>query len=133
MADEPTSHDRMRRGPTDDAAVTVTATGLALVAFVGVSVGDTGLGVPSEFAARFLLSLSLLTVSFLYDDHWPVAYEPAFAVAWTVLAGLLSVALFLGVYGLVGVQFGTTAASVAAFLTTVGTGVGTARLYGRLR
>jgi hypothetical protein len=113
--------------------VTVTAIGLALVAFVLVSFDGGPLPVSGDFGAEFLLSLSLMDMAFTYDEFWPVGYRPMYAVTWTLLVGVGTMLLFVGAYNLGLSQVGTTAASIAAFLIAVGVQVGGAVLYGRVR
>jgi hypothetical protein len=126
-------HDRIDAERTDNAVVTVTATGLALVAFVLASLGDAHLVALNEWGARFLLSLSLVDISFTYDDYWPVEYGPVSAAAWTVVVGMVSAGLFLTTFELAGAWFGSAITSIVAFLTTVGVQYGSALLYARLR
>jgi hypothetical protein len=118
---------------TDSQAVTVTALALALTAFVWVSLGSTALPVSGNFGAEFLLSLSLMDMAFAYDDYWPVAYRPLYAVLWTLLFGVVTTVVFMSVYvlGLLGV--GQTTAGIAAFLIAVGLQFGSAVLYARVR
>lgn len=123
---------RLRADLTAGQSVTATAVGLALVVFVLVSLDSTPLPIPAEFHAEFLLSLSLMDTAFAYDEFWPVEHRPAYAALWALLAGLLTAGVFVGVYELVGLQAGTTAAGVGAFLTAVGLQFGTAILYARL-
>ena len=124
---------RLRADLTDNQSVTATAIGLALVVFVLVSLDSEFLPVSAEFGAEFLLSLSLMDTAFAYDEFWPVEYRPAYAALWTLLFGLLTVGVFVGVYELVGLQAGNTVAGVGAFLIAVGLQFGTAILYARIR
>lgn len=127
----PTFRDRLRDDLTDDRSVTVTAIGLAVATFVLAS----GIvpGIPVVFEPIFLLSLSLMDLSFVYGDHWPVEYTPAFAALWTLLFGAVTVVAFVTVYTLLRLQAGPTASSVVSFLLTVGLQVGGALLYRQTR
>ncbi len=133
MGESAPLRSRLRADLTDNQSVTVTAIGLALVVFVLVSLDSTPLPVPAEFGAEFLLSLSLMDTAFAYDEFWPVEYRPAHAALWTLLFGLLTAGVFVGVYELAVPQAGTTAAGAMAFLTAVGVQFGTAILYARIR
>jgi hypothetical protein len=113
--------------------VTITAIGLAVVAFVLVSLDSDPFPVPAEFSAEFLLSLSLMDMAFAYDDYWPIEYRPMYAVMWTLICGVATMIVFLGVYGLGLSQVGNTIASIAAFLITVGLQFGSGILYARIR
>jgi hypothetical protein len=113
--------------------VTVTAIGLAVVAFVLVSLDSSPFPVPTDFGADFLLSLSLMDMAFTYDDYWPVEYRPMYAIVWTLVFGAATTVVFFGVYELVLSHVGNTIASVAAFLIAVGLQFGSAVLYARIR
>lgn len=113
--------------------MTVTAVGLALTAFVLVSLDGSPLPVPPDFGAEFLLSLSLMDLAFAYDDYWPVEYGPTHAVAWTFAFGVVTVVVFSAVYGLGLSRVGATAASLSAFLAAVGVQLGSAALYASVR
>jgi hypothetical protein len=125
--------NRLQADLTDNQWVTVTAIGLALVAFMLVSLDSSPLRVSADFGAEFLLPLSLMDMAFAYDDYWPVEYRPMYAVMWTLLFGVVTVVVFLSVYGLGLSQVGSTTASIAAFLITVGVQFGSAILYARIR
>jgi hypothetical protein len=118
---------------TDNQWVTITAIGLAVVAFILVSLDSNPFPVPADFGAEFLLSLSIMDLAFSYDDYWPVEYRPTNAVMWTLLFGVATMLVFFGVYELGLSQVGNTVASVAAFLITVGLQFGSAILYARVR
>lgn len=133
MGDSTLSNHRRRAELTDEQAVTITAIGLALAAFVLVSLETTPLPLSADFGAEFLLSLSLMDMAFAYDDYWPVGYRLGYAVLWTLLFGLLTVVVFVSVYELGLSQTGDTTASVVAFLTAVGLQFGSAILYARVR
>jgi hypothetical protein len=111
----------------------MTAIGLAVVMFALVSIDSSPLPVSADFGARFLLSLGLMDLVFVYDDYWPVEYEPLPAVMWTLLFGGVTTLVFLSVYELGLSQAGHTTASIAAFLIIVGTQFGSAILYARTR
>jgi hypothetical protein len=104
-----------------------------LAAFVLVSLDSRPLPVSGDFGAEFLLSLSLMDMSFAYNDYWPVEYRPMYAVMWTLLFGVVTVVVFLSVYELGLSQVGDTTASIVAFLITVGIQFGSAILYARIR
>lgn len=118
---------------TDNQWVTITAIGLAVVAFILVSLISSPLPVSADFSAEFLLSLSIMDLAFSYNDYWPVKYRPVYAVMWTLIFGIATMFVFLGVYALGLSQVGKTIVSVAAFLITVGLQFGSAMLYGRIR
>jgi hypothetical protein len=133
MPESSSLHNRLRADLTDNQWVTVTAIGLALVAFMLASINNSPLSVSADFSAEFLLSLSLMDMSFAYNDYWPVEYRPMYAVMWTLLFGVVTVVVFLSVYELGLSQIGNTTASISAFLITVGLQFGSAILYGRIR
>jgi len=133
MDDSPSFRQQLRIELTDGQFVTITATALAVTAFVLVSLDSAPLFVSTEFNASFLLSMSLLDMSFAYNDYRPVEYGPRYAVLWTLLFGLVTVLVFLGVYE-VGLSWtGETTVSIAAFLLAVGAQFGSAALYARIR
>jgi hypothetical protein len=125
--------NRLSADLTDNQWVTVTAIGLGLTAFVLVSLDSSQFPVPPGFSAEFLLSLSLIDMTFAYDDYWPVEYRPIYAVMWTFLFAIVTTVVFLSVYQLGLSQVGDTTASIAAFLTAVGLQFGSAILYARAR
>ena len=125
--------NQLRADLTDNQWVTVTAIGLALVAFVLVSLDNSPLPLSADFGPAFLLSLSLMDIAFAYDDYWPVEYRPIYAVMWTLLFGVVSTVVFVSVYELGLSQVGNTTAGIAAFLITVGIQFGSAILYARTR
>ena len=133
VAESPSLHDRLHADLTDNLPVTVTAMGLALAAFVLVSLDSTPLPVSADFGARFLLSLSLLDMAFAYDDYWPVAYSPMYAVTWTLVFGIFTAGLFISIYEVALPHVGNTVASAAAFVTVVSIQFGSAMLYARIR
>ena len=133
MPESPSLSNRLFADLTDNQWVTVTAIGLALVAFMLVSLDGSPLPVSADFGAEFLLSLSLMDMAFAYDDYWPVEYRPMYAVMWTLLFGVVTVVVFLSVYELGLSQVRNTTASIAAFLITVGVQFGSAILYARIR
>lgn len=133
MPESPPPPNQLRADLTDNQWVTVTAIGLALAAFVLVSLDSTPLPVSADFGAEFLVSLSLIDMAFAYDEYWPVEYRPMYAVVWTLLLGGVTSVVFFGVYELGLSQVGNTAASIAAFLMTVGVQFGIAVLYARTR
>ena len=69
---------------TDNQWVTITAIGLAVIAFILVSLDSSPFPVSADFGAEFLLSLSIMDLAFSYDDYWPVEYRPVYAVMWTL-------------------------------------------------
>lgn len=133
MSDTTPFGRQLRADLTDNQTVTVTALSLALAAFVWVSLGSTPLPVSGEFGAEFLLSLSLMDMAFAYDDYWPVAYRPLYAVLWTLLFGAVTTVVYLGVYVFGLLSVGQTTAAIAAFLIAVGLQFGSAVLYARVR
>jgi hypothetical protein len=133
MGESPSFPGQLRADLTASQWVTVTATGLALAAFLLVSLDRSPLPVSVSFGAEFLLSLSLLDMAFAYDDYWPVEYGPVYAVLWTLLFGAGTTVVFVGVYELGLSQVGDTTASIAAFLLAVGLQFGSAILYARTR
>ena len=133
MTESASLRDRLHADLTDNLSVTATAVGLALMVFVLVSLESQPLPVSTDFGAPFLLSLSLMDIAFAYDDYWPVEYRPMYAVVWTLLLGGVTSVVFFGVYELGLSQVGNTAASIAAFLMTVGVQFGIAVLYARTR
>ena len=133
MPESPPPPNQLCADLTDNQWVTVTAIGLALAAFVLVSLDSTPLPVSADFGAEFLVSLSLIDMAFAYDEYWPVEYRPMYAVVWTLLLGGVTSVVFFGVYELGLSQVGNTAASIAAFLMTVGVQFGIAVLYARTR
>lgn len=133
MTESPSLRERLHTDLTDNLPVTVTAIGLALAAFVLVSLDSTPLPVSTDFGARFLLSLSLLDIAFAYDDYWPVAYSPMYAVTWALVFGILTAGLFLSIYEVALPHVGNTVASVAAFVMVASIQFGSAILYARIR
>jgi hypothetical protein len=133
MPGSPSLRDRLRADLTDNQWVTVTAIGLALAAFMLMSLDSSPLPESAGFGAEFMLSLSLMDIAFAYDDYWPVEYRPMYAVMWTLLFGVVTTVVFLSVYELGLSQVGNTTASIAAFLITVGLQFGSAILYARVR
>ena len=94
MGESPSFPGQLRADLTASQWVTVTATGLALAAFLLVSLDRSPLPVSASFDAEFLLSLSLLDMAFAYDDYWPVEYGPVYAVLWTFLFGAGTTVVF---------------------------------------
>lgn len=113
--------------------VTITAISLAVVAFVLVSLDSDPVLVSADFGAEFLLSLSLMDMSFAYDDYWPIDYRPMYAVMWALSYGLATVTVFLCVYELGLSHVGNTITSLVAFTITVSLQFGSAVLYARIR
>lgn len=130
---DPALRTRLRANLTDEQSVTVTAIGLALVAFVLVSLDSSPLRSSIDFGAEFLLSLSLMDMAFAYDYYWPVAYRPRHAVLWALLFGVATAGVFTSIYTLGVPHLGTTAVSIAAFVITVSLQFGSAILYARVR
>jgi hypothetical protein len=133
MSESAPLRTRLYADLTDNQWVTVTAVGLAVVAFVLVSVDSSPFPVSADFGAEFLLSLSLMDMAFAYDDYWPVEYRPMYAVVWTLIVGIATTVVFLSVYELGLSHGGNTIASIAAFLLAVGLQFGIAVLYARIR
>ncbi|WP_353634652.1 hypothetical protein ABSL23_02990 [Halobacterium sp. NMX12-1] len=80
---------------------------------------------------RFLLAISFLTLVFVYDEYWPRTDSAAYAVLWTVGAGLLTAGIFIGVYELAfSLGSGELTRAVALLVTTV-LQYGSAILYSR--
>jgi len=133
MSESAPLRNQLRADLTDNQSVTITAIGLAVVAFVLVSLDSSPLPVSADFGAEFLLSLSLMDMAFAYNDYWPVEYRPMYAVMWTLIFGVATTVVFLGVYELGLSHVGNTIASIAAFLVAVGLQFGSAVLYTRIR
>ena len=133
MPESTSLRNQLRADLTDNQWVTVTAIGLALVAFVLVSLDNSPLPLSADFGPAFLLSLSLMDMAFAYNDYWPVEYTPMYAVMWTLLFGLVTAGTFVGIYELVIPHFGNTIASIGAFVIAVGLQFASAILYARLR
>lgn len=110
---------RERLTPADDR---VTAVAVVL-AFPAAYLATHRAG---EFVPGFLLLVLVgATVPQVYEDHWDRRYEGAgAAVAWTVAACTLTVAVFFGLYELVGVafrQFGADPGEIRPAVAWVGT------------
>lgn len=133
VAESTSLRERLHTDLTDNLPVTVTAIGMALAAFALVSLDSIPLALSTDFSARFLLSLSLLDMAFAYDDYWPVAYSPMYAVTWTLVFGVLTAGLFISIYEVALPNLGNTVASVAAFVTVVSIQFGSAMLYAHIR
>jgi hypothetical protein len=133
MDDSPSLRQQLCADLTDGQFVTITAIALAVTTFVLVSLDSAPLFVSTEFNASFLLSMSLLDMSFAYSDYWPVEYGPPYAVLWTLLFGLVTVLVFFGVYEVELSWTGETTVSIVAFLLAVGAQFGSAALYVRIR
>jgi hypothetical protein len=133
MSESAPLRNRLYADLTDNQWATVTALGLALAAFVLISLDNSPLPILPDFSAEFLLSLSLMDMAFAYDDYWPVEYRPMYAVMWTLLSGVVTTVVFLSVYELGLSQVGNTTASIAAFLIAVSLQFGSAILYARAR
>lgn len=133
MRDSMSFPGQLRADLTDNQTVTVTALALALTAFVWVSLESTPLLVSGDFGAEFLLSLSLMDLVFAYDDYWPVAYRPLYAVLWTLLFGIVTTVVFMSVNVLGLLRVGQTTAGIPAFLIAVGLQFGSAVLDADIR
>ncbi|GGM50515.1 hypothetical protein GCM10009006_34560 [Haloarcula argentinensis] len=66
------------------------AIGLALAAFVLVSLDSDPLSVSADFGAPSLLSSSGIDISFANGDYWPVEYRSMHAVVWAHLFGVVT-------------------------------------------
>ena len=117
---------------TTSQSVTLTAIGLGVAAFVVLATGGSGF-VGAKFPAPFLLSMSLMNVAFVYNDFWPQISGPAKAVVWTVVYGVGTVAIFVGVFVFISSDITDWSASTGAFVTTAGVQIGGAILYARSR
>ncbi|ELZ44468.1 hypothetical protein C463_08346 [Halorubrum californiense DSM 19288] len=113
--------------------MTITTIGLAVVAFVLVSIDSNPLSVSADFSAGFPLALSLMDMAFTYNDYWPVDYQLRYAIMWTLIFGVATVAVFLSVYEFGLTYVGNRGASIAAFLLAVGLHFGSAVLYAWIR
>lgn len=78
---------------TENLSVVVTTVALALVALFVLPLGEA-------FEGRFLLAMSFLTIAYVYEKVWPVTSSAAYAVLWTVGAGIMTASAFIGVYEL---------------------------------
>jgi hypothetical protein len=132
MTDPESLRGRLRAELTEDLSVTVTAVGLALVAYLLLALDALPLPASGTIGPGFLLLMTLLDTAFVYD-YWPVTYPPAYAVGWTVAVGGLALVVFLAAFELAATLFGTTLAGVAAFLVAVGAQFGGAVAYSRVR
>ena len=132
MNDVPSLGERLAGNLTADQSVTLTAIGLGVATFASSAAGSP-VSVIADFPAPFLLSLSLMNVAFVYGEFWPETYEPRRAVLWTVVYGIGTVAVFVGVLGLAPSGVGNRPASTGAFATTAGGQIGSALLYARSR
>lgn len=74
-----------------------------------------------------------MDMAFAHNDYWPVGYTPMYAVTWTLLFGLITAGTFVGFYAIVLPHFGSTIASIGAFVIAVGLQFASAILYARLR
>lgn len=133
MGERTSLGNRLRADLTDDLSVTVTAVGLALVAFVVVSLDGGFPSVSTDAGGGFLLAMSIMDTVFVYDDFWPVEYAPTGAVLWTLCLGSITAGIFIGVHQVALSGVGNTAASVVAFLTAIGAQFASALLYGHVR
>jgi hypothetical protein len=116
---------------TEDLPVTATAVILAVALYPLLSLAVDTLPVKLSFGAGFLLVMSVMDVALVYGEQWPVSYDPAAAVAWTVAAAGATVAVFLCVYWLSTPRVGDLGAAVLANLTAVAGQFGGAVLYRR--
>lgn len=132
MADTASFRNRLRAELSSNLPVTLTAIGLALTAFVLLSL-DTAPFVSTDFGGRFLLAMSLMDIAFIYDAYWPAAYRPPYAVTWTLLIGVLSADVFVGGYEGVRPYVGPTAAGVVAFSPAIGIQLCSSVLHSSLR
>jgi hypothetical protein len=119
-----TGTQRLWEGLTENLLVSLTAVAFALAAFFLIPLGEA-------FEVRFLLAISFLTLVFVYDEYWPRTDSAAYAVLWTVGAGLLTAGIFIGVYELAfSLGSGELTRAVALLVTTV-LQYGSAILYSR--
>lgn len=132
MDDSPPLGERLAANLTADQSVSLTAIGLGVAAFVSSAAGSP-VSVIADFPAPFLLSLSLMNVAFVYGKFWPETYEPRRAVLWTVVYGIGTVTVFVGVLGLASSGVENRLATAGAFVTTAGAQIGSALLYARSR
>lgn len=133
MSESTLLRNRLYADLTDNQWVTVTALGLALAAFVLVSLDSSLFPVSPDFSAEFLLSLSLMDMAFACNHYWPVEYKPMYVVMWTLLSRMITTVVFLTVYELGLSYVGNTTASIVAAFITVGLQFGSAILYARAR
>lgn len=123
MSESESLQHRLLDDLTRNLSVTVTAVALALVAlFIPLGGG---------FEGRFLLAMSFLTLTYVYEESWPTAYSAGYAVLWTVGGGLLTAGVFIGVYELALSLGAGELTRAVAFLVTVGLQYGGAVLYSR--
>lgn len=128
MTESPTRRERI---VTD---LTSTNTLVILVAIV-LAVPIAGYTAMSgiEFAGGFLLLLSIgVDVPDVYERYWPVEYTPVGAIAWTIAMGLVTAALFIGLYQLFVIGMETISAAVAVFLLTTVVQYSSAIVYRRI-
>jgi uncharacterized membrane protein len=86
------------------------------------------------FAGSFLLLASIgITVPYIYERYWSVEYRVAGAIGWTIGAGLVTTALFIGLYQLFVSNLNPTNTAIAAFLLTNVVQFGSAIAYQRIK
>jgi hypothetical protein len=87
-----------------------------------------------QFAGVFLLLTSIgISVPRVYEQYWSVEYRVAGAIGWTIGAGLVTTALFIGSYQLFVAVLNPTNSAVAAFLLTSVVQFGGAIAYQRIK
>lgn len=113
---------RLLNDLTENLLVVTTTVVLALAAFFVIPLGEA-------FEGRSLLALSFLTIAYVYEEVWPVTYSAAYAVLWTVGAGIMTAIAFMGAYELANSLGAGVATRAVAFLITVLIQYGLALLY----
>lgn len=124
MSESKSFQHRLLDDLTENLAVVTTTVVLALAAFFVIPFGEA-------FEGRFLLAMSFMTIAYVYEEAWPVTYSAAYAVLWTVGAGIMTVSAFVGAYELANSLGAGNATRAVAFLITVLIQYGLALLYSR--
>jgi len=106
-----------KQGPT-------TAVGLVLAALFLIPLGEA-------FEDRFPLALSVMTIVHVYDEYWSVTYSIGYEIIWTIVGGIVTIGIFIGVYELPLFIVDSAVAAGLAFIITVGLQYGSAILYSR--
>jgi hypothetical protein len=111
---------------TENLYVETTTFVLFLATFFVIPFGEA-------FEGRYLLAMSLLFIAMVYEEVWPVTYSAAYAVLWTVGAGIMTASAFVGVYELANSLGAGNATALVAFVITVLIQYGLALLYSRVQ
>ncbi len=85
-----------------------------------VAIFGLALGPLADSGGGFLLALSVVHVAHVYEEYWPVGYEPVPAVAWTVSVSVVVGCLFVGVFWALGGLLGPTVAAATALVSAIG-------------